>query len=65
MFEWFERNWFTLFVPLTVFVSFVILAFFIRFKFSKYIIDRLKSVKWAGKEILISNLAIIIFFTLF
>ncbi|GAQ95535.1 mechanosensitive ion channel [Thermodesulfovibrio aggregans] len=64
MFEWFERNWFTLFVPLTVFVSFVILAFFIRFKFSKYIIDRLKSVKWAGKEILISNLAIIIFYSI-
>jgi len=62
MLDWFEKNWFSLFVPLIVFVSFTILAFFVRFKFSKYIIDRLKSVKWAGKEILISNLTIIVFY---
>ncbi|WP_353683737.1 DUF5752 family protein [Thermodesulfovibrio sp. 3907-1M] len=62
MLEWFEKNWFIFFVPLIVLVSFTILAFFVRFKFSKYIIDRLKSVKWAGKEIVISNLTIIIFY---
>lgn len=62
MLDWFEKNWFSLFIPLIVFVSFTILAFFVRFKFSRYIIERLKSVKWAGKEILISNLTIIVFY---
>ncbi len=62
MLDWLEKNWFSVFVPLVVFISFLILAFWIRFKFSKYIYPKLEKIKWTGKDILFSNLKILLFY---
>ncbi len=62
MFDWFEKDWLSVFVPLIVFITFTVLAFWIRFKFSKYINSKLEQIKWAEKDILLSNLTIIVFY---
>lgn len=61
MFEWFEKNWFSLFVPLIVFLSFIVLAFWTRFKLSKYLHYRLEQIKWAG-QFLVQNFTTIVFY---
>lgn len=62
MFEFFEKNWFSLIVPLIVFISFAILAFWIRFKIFKYVKFKIEKIKWIGKDILLKNLIILVFY---
>ncbi|GAB6182829.1 DUF5752 family protein [Thermodesulfovibrio hydrogeniphilus] len=62
MFEWFEKNWISIFVPSIVLIGFSILAFWIRFKLSKYVYSKLIQIKWPGKDILFSNITIAIFY---
>ncbi len=62
MFEWIEKNWISIIVPLVVFLSFIILSFWIRFKFLKYISAKLENFKWIGRDILLENVSFLIFY---
>ncbi|GLI52459.1 DUF5752 family protein [Thermodesulfovibrio yellowstonii] len=62
MYEWFEKNWFSIIVPLIVCISFIIVAFWIRFRLFEYLKFKTEQIKWIGKDILIKNLIIMVFY---
>lgn len=62
MIEWINKNWFSLFVPLIVFFSFLIFAFWTKARLFKYINFKIKDLKWNRQGLLSKNLAILAFY---